>query len=250
MLSTSSEGWVPPQSTQADFQQKRVMLSSTGSSDHTNGDYDFIPLVDVDNNSPDPAPLRKYVLRKGTGDINPSPNSIVSIHYNLTLPSTFYWSSTEVVRCWLKEQQGFESDQELMDAFIENQIDSEFLCNPDKFNEEFVSRFVSNKIRCKKLVMSSRRLSKELLPSVGSTECLDSSYQRGKPYTLTVGSQKVIKAMDITVRSMKVNEICRMVTRCDYAYGKDGLRTSKGDIIVPPYATLQFDIQLLTMQHG
>ena len=37
-----------------------------------------------------------------------------------------------------------------------------------------------------------------------------------------------------------------VICRSDYGYGKEGLRTSKGDVIVPPFATLCFDLTLVS----
>lgn len=46
------------------------------------------------------------------------------------------------------------------------------------------------------------------------------------------------------VVSMKEGERARFVLRADQAYGKKGLRR-KGEIIVPPFATLDFNMKLL-----
>jgi FKBP-type peptidyl-prolyl cis-trans isomerase len=44
---------------------------------------------------------------------------------------------------------------------------------------------------------------------------------------------------------MKVGDHVEIKCRSDYAYGKEGLRRSNGDILVPEYATLCFNIKLL-----
>lgn len=43
---------------------------------------------------------------------------------------------------------------------------------------------------------------------------------------------------------MKEGERARFLLRADQAYGKKGLRRGR-DIVVPPFATLKFDIKLL-----
>ena len=74
----------------------------------------------------------------------------------------------------------------------------------------------------------------------------DSSLERGKSFTFTLGSGKVIKAMDLAVATMNVNEKAQIVCRSDYGYGSEGYRTNQGDVVVPPFRTLCFEIELLS----
>ena len=37
-----------------------------------------------------------------------------------------------------------------------------------------------------------------------------------------------------------------IVCRSDFAYGSEGLRKSNGDVMVPPFATLRFDIEMIS----
>jgi hypothetical protein len=192
--------------------------------------------------------VRKRICQPGIGNVA-SPGKQVSIEYTGTLasrPEEYYWSPTDVVECWLSEQQGLEH---LKDKFLEHGVDSTLLLDPDQFNEEFVAdKFqVDNKIQCKKLAMAARRLSNEREIFRPGME-FDSSSKRGRPYTFVLGTGKAIQAIDRTVATMKLGERCEMVTRCDKAYGKDGLRTPKGDIIVPPFANLHFDIILIAIE--
>jgi FKBP-type peptidyl-prolyl cis-trans isomerase len=60
-----------------------------------------------------------------------------------------------------------------------------------------------------------------------------------------LGKGKAIKAMELAVASMVGGERAKITARSDYCYGKDGLRRSNGDVMVPPFATLEFDITLL-----
>ena len=55
----------------------------------------------------------------------------------------------------------------------------------------------------------------------------------------------MIRAMDLAVSSMSVGERAKLICRSDYAYGSEGLRSAKGDIIVPPFATLCFELKLI-----
>ncbi|EED91092.1 hypothetical protein THAPSDRAFT_35200, partial [Thalassiosira pseudonana CCMP1335] len=74
----------------------------------------------------------------------------------------------------------------------------------------------------------------------------DSSEERGKNFSFVLGAAKVIKAMDLLVSTMKVGERAQLICRSDYGYGSEGLRSSKGDVMVPPFATLCFDIKLVS----
>ncbi|MGH7786664.1 MAG: FKBP-type peptidyl-prolyl cis-trans isomerase [Candidatus Binatia bacterium] len=67
----------------------------------------------------------------------------------------------------------------------------------------------------------------------------DSSRTR-KPFGFPVGSGQVIKGWDEGVRTMKVGGKRRLIVPGNLAYGPKGLRN-----IIPPDATLVFDIELV-----
>lgn len=194
--------------------------------------------------------VKKRIIEEGTGDDDniAQKGEEVSIEYAGTIASDD-WSANDVVECWLKEQQGLDS---LAPSFIEQDIDlvkvkggedgASFL-----LSEEFISSElgVTNRIQCKKIIMAAKRLMKEKEEFPVGKE-FDASRDRGDgSYTFVLGKNKVIQAMDLTVATMKPGEKAEFITRPDYAYGKDGLRSSKGDVIVPPFATLRFEIKLL-----
>lgn len=68
----------------------------------------------------------------------------------------------------------------------------------------------------------------------------DSSRDRGKPFKFTIGKGQVIKGWDQGFASMKKGEKAILRCRSDYAYGDGG----QGQI--PPGATLNFDVELLS----
>ena len=68
----------------------------------------------------------------------------------------------------------------------------------------------------------------------------DSSVDRGKPFVFKVGQGQVIKGWDEGVLSMKKGEIAKLTCPPDYAYGKDGIPG-----VIPPSATLFFDVELI-----
>jgi FKBP-type peptidyl-prolyl cis-trans isomerase len=70
----------------------------------------------------------------------------------------------------------------------------------------------------------------------------DSSVDARKPYDFTLGKGEVIKGWDEGVTGMKVGGKRQLRIPPELAYGADGYKT-----IVPPDATLIFDVQLLAI---
>lgn len=76
-------------------------------------------------------------------------------------------------------------------------------------------------------------------------EKFDSSVDRNAPFQFVAGAQQVIAGWDRTILDMKTGEKRRVVIPAEYAYGPIGA----GDVI-PPHATLIFDIELLDVKPG
>lgn len=68
----------------------------------------------------------------------------------------------------------------------------------------------------------------------------DSSIDRGQPFTFIIGAGQVIKGWDEGVLSMKVGEKRRLIIPASLGYGAHGVGK-----IIPPHATLIFDVELL-----
>lgn len=68
----------------------------------------------------------------------------------------------------------------------------------------------------------------------------DSSVDRGEPFTITVGVGQVIKGWDESLLGMKVGEKRRVVIPSSLGYGSHGVGG-----IIPPHATLIFEVELL-----
>lgn len=99
---------------------------------------------------------------------------------------------------------------------------------------------VSNKMHRKKLVMSASRLQKQAVEFPAGTE-FDSSQGSG-PFRFILGQNKVIKAWEAAVATMAVGEKAEIKCRFDSAYGADGFRKRSGEVIIPPFATLIFQL--------
>ena len=186
--------------------------------------------------------VQKRIIQEGSGGLAQA-GQTVEIDYVGTL-GDIDWDVEGVIDCWLLSQQGLEG---LADGFRTEGIDAAKLMDPTFFTEDFVSDALglSNKIQIKKLVMASKRLTKAATEYPVGTQ-FDSNKDRGDaPFTFLLGQKKTIRAMELAVASMREGEHAEMTCRTDYAYGKEGLRKANGDVMVPEYATLCFDIKLL-----
>ena len=203
------------------------------------------------------APVRKAVLEAAAADAaeTPSKGSTVTIEYSgslwmdpdsigCSIPS---WDTNAVLKCWLAEQQGLD---ELVGPFEEHSVDGSKLLDEERFTEAFVgeSLGVDNKIRCKKTIMAAKRLRTTLKDFEHGLVFDSTDSKPNQSYSFVLGEGKTIKAMELLVASMNVGETSRVVTRCDYGYGADGFRTSKGDVLVPPFCGLQFDVKLVSVR--
>jgi peptidylprolyl isomerase len=71
----------------------------------------------------------------------------------------------------------------------------------------------------------------------------DSSHDRGKPFSFSIGVGQVIKGWDEGVMSMKVGGRRRLIIPPDLGYGARGAGG-----VIPPMATLHFDVELLAVE--
>ena len=72
----------------------------------------------------------------------------------------------------------------------------------------------------------------------------DSSRESGRPFRFVIGAGGVIKGWEEGVQGMQVGGQRRLVIPASLGYGERGA----GDGVIPPNATLVFDIELLAIE--
>jgi FKBP-type peptidyl-prolyl cis-trans isomerase FkpA len=75
-------------------------------------------------------------------------------------------------------------------------------------------------------------------------EKFDSSVDRGEPFTFLLGAGQVIRGWDEGVAGMKVGGKRVLVIPAELGYGRDGA----GGGVIPPNASLVFEVELLEVK--
>jgi len=74
-------------------------------------------------------------------------------------------------------------------------------------------------------------------------QIFDSSRDRGDPFVTEIGVGKVIKAWDEAVPQLSKGQKAILTATPDYAYGNRGFPP-----IIPPNATLKFEVELIAIE--
>ena len=74
-------------------------------------------------------------------------------------------------------------------------------------------------------------------------EVFDSSLDRDQPLTFTLGAGQVIAGWDEGIAGMKRGSVRRLIVPAELGYGAEGAGT-----LIPPKATLIFEIELLAIE--
>lgn len=76
----------------------------------------------------------------------------------------------------------------------------------------------------------------------------DSSRDRDQPFGFQLGAGMVIKGWDEGILGMKKGETKQLQIPADKAYGAAGVPDGRGGYIIPPDATLVFDVELIDIK--
>ena len=100
-----------------------------------------------------------------------------------------------------------------------------------------------DKQHAKKLASAAKKLRAHVEKQETGSE-FDSS-REAEPLQFQLGDGSVIPGLDVGVASMSEGERAELRIRADRAYGKHGFRSKTGQLLIPPFATLSFDVRLL-----
>ncbi|KAM9284927.1 peptidyl-prolyl cis-trans isomerase FKBP1A isoform 1-T2 [Morus bassanus] len=93
------------------------------------------------------------------------------------------------------------------------------------------------------ILLPEKRLTVVLRGMLEDGKKFDSSRDRNKPFKFVMGKQEVIRGWEEGVAQMSVGQRAKMTISPDYAYGSTG---HPG--IIPPNATLIFDVELMKLE--
>lgn len=150
------------------------------------------------------------------------------------------WSAEDVNACWLPEQGLTPLAPKLFEAF---DIDGDKLTNAKKMSKKFIFEGlgVLKEAKIDTLFRAAQELKESERTHPAGTVFDENAF------TFRLGKGGAIRAFDLAIREMRVGQTASLVVRCDYAYGKRGLRVS-GKVLVPPYATVQYDLTLVEIK--
>ncbi|HEY4499243.1 MAG TPA: FKBP-type peptidyl-prolyl cis-trans isomerase [Candidatus Paceibacterota bacterium] len=75
----------------------------------------------------------------------------------------------------------------------------------------------------------------------------DSSLKRGQPIEFQFNTQEIIPGFEQGMVGMRVGEYRRIIVPSELGYGSTGVTSPDGTVIIPPDATLVFDVALVSV---
>jgi FKBP-type peptidyl-prolyl cis-trans isomerase len=106
----------------------------------------------------------------------------------------------------------------------------------------------TNKMDTEKISKAGDTLTVNYVGTLENGTKFDSSIDRGTPFTFVVGIGQVIRGWDEGMVGMKVGEKKHLVIPGEKAYGPRGIPDGNGGYMIPPNATLIFDVEMLKIE--
>lgn len=91
--------------------------------------------------------------------------------------------------------------------------------------------------------VSGKKVTVNYLGTLTDGTKFDSSYDRGLPFSFNLGAGEVIKGWDLGVAGMKVGGKRKLTIPSNLGYGESGTGG-----VIPPKATLIFEVELLKVE--
>ena len=98
------------------------------------------------------------------------------------------------------------------------------------------------------VAVAGKTVSVHYVGILGTGEKFDSSRDRGVPFSFSLGAGAVIKGWDEGVVGMKVGGTRVLIIPSELAYGDAGIPGPNGTYVIPPKATLVFQVELLDVK--
>jgi len=106
----------------------------------------------------------------------------------------------------------------------------------------------NKKMDTEKFSKSGDKLTVHYVGTLENGTKFDSSVDRGQPFEFVVGIGQVIRGWDEGMVGMKIGEKKHLVIPGEKAYGSNGVSDGRGGYMIPPNATLIFDVELLGIE--
>jgi len=119
------------------------------------------------------------------------------------------------------------------------------IAEPETKDSGLKVEYVSKPDSCDRVARNGDMLEMHYTGTLEDGKKFDSSYDRSEPFKFQIGVGQVIKGWEEGVLGMCIGEKRRLIVPPELGYGKQGA----GDII-PPDATLFFDVELVGAEEG